>query len=215
MGEGTYGSRLRAERERAGLSQANLATELGVSKNTMIAYENDRTSLNTATMAKIDEIGLDLHFIVFGKRLTKDLQSSEEVSETVPIRVLDLAYGLGGTFIDEHAEERVEQFPKSLIAGFTKSPADKLRLVRGIGDSMKPTLSDGDLLLIDLAQNHLRMSDQIWALAIGEVGMVKRLRVLGGGQVEALSDNPHVSDYLIAEDDCQLVGRVVACLRSL
>lgn len=137
-----------------------------------------------------------------------------DADATIPIRVLDLAYGMGGAFIDEHAEEQIEFFPKRMIATFTKAPAEKLRVVKGIGDSMMPTISDGDLVFIDLSQDTVRMNDRVWALATGEIGMIKRLRV-AGGELHAISDNPVVSDYILAEDEYRIVGKVVACLKSL
>ncbi len=101
-----------------------------------------------------------------------------------------------------------------MISAITKAPAEKLRVVKGIGDSMMPTISDGDLVFIDLSQDSVRMNDQVWALATGEIGMIKRLRV-AGGELHAISDNPVVSGYVLAEDEYRIVGKVVACLKSL
>lgn len=192
-------------------SRKALADAADIKPTTLQQILSGDGDVGASLLARLCEaMGLSVDFILTGK-----LAREADTQDTVPIRILDLAYGMGGAFIGEHVEEEIEFFPRRMIATFTKAPADKLRLVRGIGDSMMPTISDGDLILIDLSQDAMRMNDQIWALATGEIGMIKRLRVTGGGTLQAISDNPNVSDFTIAEDDYRIVGRVVACLRSL
>jgi phage repressor protein C with HTH and peptisase S24 domain len=79
---------------------------------------------------------------------------------------------------------------------------------------MYPTISDRDLLLIDRSNTSINMNDQIWALASGNIGMVKRVR-MADGRVNLMSDNPHVSDYAAGEDELSVIGRVVAVVRRI
>jgi phage repressor protein C with HTH and peptisase S24 domain len=188
---------------------ARLASMSPSHLSALLKREGDPGVSKLAELARIGNVSLD--WVLSGKRQGEARSGADD---TIPIRVLDLAYGMGGAFIDEHAEEQIEFFPKRMIAAFTKAPAEKLRVVKGIGDSMMPTISDGDLVFIDLSQDTVRMNDRVWALATGEIGMIKRLRV-AGGELHAISDNPVVSDYVLAEDDYRIVGRVVACLKSL
>lgn len=129
--------------------------------------------------------------------------------------MLELGYGMGGTFLDDnHMGEQVEDFPESFIRKFTPTPAHLLAWADGIGDSMYPTISDRDLLLIDRSNTSINMNDQIWALASGNIGMVKRVR-MADGRVNLMSDNPHVSDYAAGEDELSVIGRVVAVVRRI
>ena len=130
--------------------------------------------------------------------------------ESLDIPVLDLAYGMGGSYLDDDDGGQILMpFPKEFIRFFTDAPADRLYIARGMGDSMMPTIHDRDLLLIDRSQDALRMNDQVWALADGGIGMVKRLRVVGG-DLQVMSDNPNVEAYSLDPDGVQLIGRVVA-----
>ena len=78
-----------------------------------------------------------------------------------------------------------------------------------------PTILDSDLILIDRSQDSLKMNDQIWAVAFGGIGMIKRIRVLPDGTLRILSDNGAVPDETAVDDELFLIGRVVAVVRKV
>lgn len=133
----------------------------------------------------------------------------------VAVPELDLAYGMGATFLDGPVKERIRYFPREWLRQFTKAPPEKLAWVQGMGDSMAPTLLDSDTLLLDLSIETLTMSDQIWALAYHQLGMVKRLRPSKDGGLRLLSDNPAVPEETAYDGEAVLIGRIVAFLRKL
>lgn len=136
--------------------------------------------------------------------------------DLVDVVVSDVGYGLGGAYVDEQsAETTVEKFPRAFIRQFAKGPIEKLYFAVGNGDSMEPTVHSSDLILIDRSQTMLRVSDQVWAAAIGEICMVKRIRIRPGGEVLLVSDKEGVSDYAVAQDELQLIGRVVCVVKKL
>lgn len=147
--------------------------------------------------------------------IAADLRPADAQVDTVAIPMLELGYGMGGTFLDDgDPGANVEAFPSAFIRKFTRTPGELLAWADGIGDSMYPTIGDRDLLLIDRSNNSISMNDQIWALASGGIGMIKRVR-MNGGQVHLMSDNPHVSDYAAGEDELTVIGRVVAVVRRV
>lgn len=86
-----------------------------------------------------------------------------------------------------------------------------LSIIRVEGDSMAPTLSDGDDIMVDGGDAAARLRDGIYVLRMDDVLMVKRIaRAPGQGRISVISDNPHYRSW----DDLpmtaiQLVGRVV------
>lgn len=63
----TAGWRLRMARERIGLQQAELATIIGVHKNTISNYERDRVGMKASVLKRwADACGVDLTFIMDG-----------------------------------------------------------------------------------------------------------------------------------------------------
>lgn len=128
--------------------------------------------------------------------------------DLVPVVSIDMTYGMGSTFALDHVEETVMHFPRAFIESITLSPAHSLTWSRGRGDSMSPTIADGDLILIDRSQRIPREQDAIWALTIGDMAMVKRLRVRGE-RVTLLSDNERVPPDVAHPDEVNVVGRVI------
>lgn len=143
-------------------------------------------------------------------------ETVESDDRTLEIPVIDLAYGMGGTYLDDvEANVRSEPFPLSFIRRYTKAKAEDLVIADGLGDSMAPTIGSNDQMLIDRSIDTLRVADQIWAFSFGGVGMVKRLRPRPDGSIAILSDNPTVPEDRAVDDELFLIGRVVAIVRKV
>ncbi|MBL8512162.1 MAG: helix-turn-helix transcriptional regulator [Betaproteobacteria bacterium] len=65
----SIGDRLREERERLGLSQTAMAQLFDTSKRVQISYEQGRTYPNANYLAVLAEKGVDVFYVVTGKRL--------------------------------------------------------------------------------------------------------------------------------------------------
>ncbi|MDR6128063.1 S24 family peptidase [Sphingomonas sp. SORGH_AS_0438] len=128
--------------------------------------------------------------------------------DLVSIDEIDQEFGLGGAFTGAHVAVRMQYFPRAWVESITSSPPSMLTMARGRGDSMDPTIRDRDMVIIDRSRRKLDEQDAIWALAVGEMGMIKRLR-LRGSTVVIQSDNDRVSDEEVHVDEVHLVGRVV------
>lgn len=135
--------------------------------------------------------------------------------DLVPVREIDLSYGMGATYLDVPVTEEVHHFPRAWLRRYTRSAPDKLFFAQGIGDSMEPTLHDSDLLLIDTAQRQLTSADRIWVLTYADCGMIKRLRPVPNGGVEVWSDKKEVSPFTAYDGELEIIGRVVAVQRKL
>ena len=84
-----------------------------------------------------------------------------------------------------------------------------LAIVDARGDSMEPTISDRDLVMIDTTDT--RLVPAIWAFTLDDAVLVKRLSPAPGG-LEVVSDNPlYGRQQLDAAQAGQihLIGRVV------
>jgi transcriptional regulator with XRE-family HTH domain len=62
-----FGARIRSERRRLGMSQAEFAAEGGVSKTTQIAYESGAHIPDLSYLMGVSERGADATFILTGK----------------------------------------------------------------------------------------------------------------------------------------------------
>ncbi|MCK9541240.1 MAG: S24 family peptidase [Novosphingobium sp.] len=75
------------------------------------------------------------------------------------------------------------------------------------GDSMDPTLRDGDEILVDRAPRPLR--DGIHVVRLDDALLVKRLEQRPGGMISLISDNRAYRPIEVALPDIDVIGRVV------
>ncbi len=76
------------------------------------------------------------------------------------------------------------------------------------GDSMEPSLKDGDDILVD--RSPARARDGIYVIRMDDMLMVKRLAFGPGGQLSVISDNKQYPSYdNVNLDSVSIIGRVV------
>lgn len=198
-----------------GLSQSELARRVGVTQQTIhkLITGASRGSTHIAAIAR--ELNTTAAYL---ENETDDPSagaipppSERDIAhfmDLVAVASIDMDYGLGATFAVDHVEETLLHFPRAFIQSITPSPAANLTWSRGRGDSMYPTIGTGDLILIDRSERTVREPDLIWALTVGEMAMVKRLRVRGE-TVTILSDAQHVPADEVHVDEVNIIGRVI------
>ncbi len=139
----------------------------------------------------------------------------ERDTDLVELEEINLRLGLGGTYLENHVDVQKRRFSRAWLRHFTDAAPEHLFWSIGDGDSMEPTIRSGEVILIDRSQQAPRMGDGIWAIAYGEIGMVKRLRPLPDGSVEIHSDNPLIPPAKAVDGELHVIGRVVAVVRRL
>lgn len=118
-------------------------------------------------------------------------------------------FGLGLAVVDdEDAHVRMVAFPRSWLGARTGGKGHYL-LIQGSGDSMVPTIHDGDDVLVDRGQDRINQQDRIWALTYGELGIIKRVRRLSNGRYQLNADNAAVSPIEAEEGEFKVIGRVL------
>jgi phage repressor protein C with HTH and peptisase S24 domain len=123
----------------------------------------------------------------------------------------------GGAVI--HSEQIVDHlsFKAEWVHNALGVPVKDLALINVTGDSMEPTLSEGDLILIDMS--HRGMKDNaIYVLQLNGSLLVKRLQHKLDGSVVVKSDNLIYDPETVSGEAIELlniIGRVVWCGRRM
>lgn len=140
---------------------------------------------------------------------------SVDSGETASVTRLDLSFSMGpGRDLDDsYVDGEAFEFDIGFLRSMTITPAERLRIVDGIGDSMQPTLHDRDLLFIDMNQATLNSQDRIWAIWLFGLGAVKRLRAIDETHVLVMSDNPDVENQVVERQHIIIHGRVVGSIK--
>lgn len=138
--------------------------------------------------------------------------AAAEFGALVPILRTPVRASAGPGAIAEEASGRPYlAFDPKWLKSMTGSPASKLSVIRVEGDSMAPTLSAGDDILVDLGDGPERLRDGVYVLRVDGTLLVKRLAIHPvGRRVTVQSDNPAYGDLPdcgLDEIDC--IGRVI------
>ena len=116
-----------------------------------------------------------------------------------------------GAIVMEELGKPYFGFDQRWLKALTPSLPEQLSIVRVEGDSMSPTLNQGDDILIDLGDSDERLRDGIYVLRAEDALLVKRLALHPMGRTVTIqSDNPAYPDWPDCSlDQIQLIGRVI------
>lgn len=142
----------------------------------------------------------------------------DEKAEMVSVPVIDVYASAGfGAHNDVEGKRGAVGFDPKWLRELARGPTDGLSIIRVKGDSMAPTLADGDEVIVDRKDGAGRLRDGIYVLRIDDSLMVKRLaRRPSGRGVSVRSDNPDYPSWQnIDPSRINIVGRVLWYGRKL
>lgn len=128
-----------------------------------------------------------------------------ELLATIPLSDVRLSAGSGEPIWSEAEEvDMAVSVARSALAAWARP--DRLRCVRAGGNSMNPTIRDGDFVALDVGRTE-PLEGQIFGVRVDEGLMVKRMRRIDG-RWHLTSDNPdYGASRPIARQD-RILGQV-------
>lgn len=214
------------------LTQGKIADALEIGQGSVSSYLNGYNALN-ARVAGIIAGMISVPVERFSQRLAdeiammsgsagtqKDKESNViQADFRAPVRpsMIDIPYldtaGSMGRGIERKESDNVIQrltieraYLKSLVSF---SLAENLALITGYGDSMKPTFSDGDIMLVDRGVTEVKI-DAVYVLAKNDEIFIKRLQRRSDGSFLMISDNKAYEPEAITDmDRFEVLGRVI------
>jgi hypothetical protein len=141
--------------------------------------------------------------------------SGEKDYMLVPYFDVRASAGHGNTPDSENPENAVA-FQTRWVRSITSGSPDALSVIQVEGDSMSPTLSTGDQILVDRADRE-RLRDGIYVLRVDDVLLVKRLSVSPATRrLTIVSDNQNYPSWPDCDpESVDIIGRVVWAGRKL
>ncbi len=133
----------------------------------------------------------------------------------VPVYSVKASAGHGAEVLQEKPVDWLH-FKREWIRRELRASVADLYLLYVEGDSMEPTLCEGDIVLVQKRGTE-PLRDGIHVLRMANSLHVKRVQFLPGGKIEVTSDNPAYKAFTIDLTDeaeasqVELVGRVIWC----
>lgn len=221
---------VRAARKHKDWTQEQLGDAMGVTKGNVSGWENGRHEPGYSQLARIAQItGFPLSQMDVGARppqpggpsavaglepiLAWEHPDDLPPGEFVMVPRLDVHLSAGGGS-EQVAVDLVKDNPQAFRADWIRDrrlKPGKLAAMSATGESMEPTIHDGDSLLVDISQTTV-VDGKVYALWYGDGERVKRLFRLPGGGLRICSDNPRHPPLEVGPDHpehVRIIGRVV------
>lgn len=147
--------------------------------------------------------GVSLDWLAHGREKGNSPGEDEEWLE-LPMLAFRASGGRGALVFEGEGESFV--MARRLLDRLGVRPEHARALVLE-GDSMRPTIGDGDTVVLDLSSDRF-IDGRIFAFTIGNEAYVKRLR-RAPGRLLMVSDNPDFPPEPIPrEEDFRIIGQV-------
>ena len=192
----SIGTRVRLEREAQGIDRKELARLTGIGYSTL--SELERGGMQTSTKLRViaDALKVSLRWLETGKG-PKAPETTSVEDDYTDVVGYSQAVGLGaaGSEAVDYAETHSLKFKKTSLRrrGILGSAENKtLHVYYGKGDSMEPTIRDGNAILFDSSDTRV-VDGALYVIQVNGSAnpeyFVKRALVLDAG-VYFASDNP-------------------------
>lgn len=123
----------------------------------------------------------------------------------------------GGAFVESEQIVDYLSFRSEWVRNALGVSPKALALINVIGDSMEPTLSDGDVVLLDTTLRGVQDS-AIYVMQLNGTLLVKRIQNRLDGSLEVMSDNSRYKPETVsgeAINQLKIIGRVVWAGRKM
>jgi phage repressor protein C with HTH and peptisase S24 domain len=132
----------------------------------------------------------------------------------LPVYDIDAPAGDGPYVTDDDPIYEIAFSPK-MLSGLTNATNNELAVLQVRGDSMSPTLVDGDQVLVDVTKKNINY-DGVFLLRYDDALRIKRIdKNPSTNHFLVKSDNPIYDPFEVEAENLDVVGRVVWVGRRL
>lgn len=193
------------------LTQGKIAEALDMSQGSVSSYLNGYNALNARFASYVaSQIGIRIES--FSERLAAEVGEMAKAVHAEPTKgnvipadfsrqrtksgfivvpQYDIAASMGKGLARPEFDVVIDSIVTSvdyLSRNVRYSAPDNLALITGYGDSMQPTFSDGDILLVDTGITEIKI-DAVYVMALKDELYIKRMQRRADGTFLMISDN--------------------------
>jgi phage repressor protein C with HTH and peptisase S24 domain len=188
-----------------------IADILGISAQNIYDRKRRNSIPHEAIINVLRDTDVNLEYIFYGlgnKNVTPTLNLSDEKNEIgkVAIRYFsDVNASAGiGCLNGDYCESEVIYVDRNLLPNITSK---RIEAIRVSGDSMTPTMNEGDMIFVDKLQHEIK-NGKIFIIRMNDELFVKRIFVSPKGYI-IKSDNTDYPQFDIKKDDIEILGQVI------
>nr|DAP38488.1 MAG TPA: Repressor protein CI [Caudoviricetes sp.] len=209
-----FKDRLNMLLEHKNVSQRQLALAIGISPQSVQQWAKGQAKPSAERLQSVAEFfDVSPSYLMFGEEFA---QCQEADDDTISIPVLNVRGSCG---INHAITDMVEMVKllrvakKWLVEKVGVVNFKKLHIITAVGDSMSPTFSDGDFVIVDTSKTEV-IGDGIYAVQAGGGIFIKRLQRKLDGGVTLLSDNEKYKPMDVPVEDLDSMSVIGKCIIS-
>lgn len=184
------------------------ARAIDISRNTLDLWLKGRSKIPLDGATKLASLGgKSLDWLVHGKdgAASSGAEGLPDGFVTVPMLQISASAGMGRFMSpDEVAGAGVAAFREDWMRSMGLVPS-RTHVLTAVGDSMEPTIRNGDFLLVDRSVDRV-LDNGIYVVVLAGLVLVKRVQVRVNGSLVLKSENPVYGEEVVPPDE---VGDVV------
>ncbi len=189
-------------RQQFGISQAKFAKNIGLPQSTYAQYEKGGRNVPDELKIELAKLGFNMHWMITGQG---NMFLTDDSKNTTDTNTIETAVDIPLYEFNGEVKESIS-LPIQIASKYTDCI---LSAVKICGDSMKPTLCDGEIVIIDKAKI---VGDGLFAFKWNNELNVRRLIPIGD-KVKVISDNPkypiEIIDKVKDYDKLWILGKVI------
>ncbi len=201
----TQGQRIKKLRTEGDLTQAGLARMLGITRNAVLQWEKDKNHPSGKNLRGLASMfDREIEWITHGKKPRR----ADTDGDFAMVDHYDMAASAGsGRLVVEERVKGQLAFRREWLRTIGVSP-DRAALIQVVGDSMAPTINDGDTILIDTDDTSVR-GENIYVGGHDNDLFVKHVKRLMGGLLLSSVNRAYPDITFSAEEaeGVQIIGR--------
>ncbi len=210
-----FGARIR---EAIGTESVNaFAKRCELPEATLRGYLKGKYPTADKALRIAETSGVAVEWLIAGKGPVRGQDQASTMPDLTLIERLDVEASAGaGSLVENEQALDFVAFQTRWLRRKGINPA-AVRLLNIRGDSMEPTIRDGDIALVDTSIRHI-IDNAIYVLVVGNRLLIKRIHILMSGALRLISDNalyPHEDIPANEAEFVRVSGRVVWFGRSI
>jgi len=183
---------------------SDLASALEVPSGTLGNYVRGEREPSFEFLVRLRRLtGIDVNWLITGEgeaRIDPDSPAARADRTTVPHYSVQASAGTGAVVLAEDVNDYFVVSPDWLSRYVPRGA--KVGIIEARGDSMEPTIHDGDILLINFSIDRRNVdAGGVFVVSFEGGLMVKRLQMMTSGAVRISSDNDYYQPEEISRED--------------
>jgi len=155
---------------------------------------------------------ISINWLMFNQMVQSIANESEKFERIHYFKDIYASAGGGALNYDEQSDFlTLDEEIVNHLGG--KHAIKNIHALNVLGDSMEPTLNDGDIVFMDIdSTNPNKTGVYIVSTLVGL--FIKRLQLKADGTVALVSDNESYSDEIVNADEIKVLGKVVGAMSN-